>query len=271
MTPRPTADQPDDDRSVLERLQKLLLTVDDINAFLTELARLATTVVPGRDPEPSGPSGSEPASVEPAGPVSCGITVRYDGHLVTVGSSDVRAEALDETQYRSGGGPCLQSLRTGEVVDSPDAGQEQRWPDYIPAAMEAGMRCSLSLPLTGDSATFGAMNLYGFDRPHLFGDAEQRRLGLFAAQAAGTLQLATRRVKDTTLLTQMEQALRSRTTIDQALGILMAQQRCTIDEAFALLRREAQNSRRRLRDIAADLIIRTTGQQPDPGRPFEQS
>ena len=49
----------------------------------------------------------------------------------------------------------------------------------------------------------------------------------------------------------------------------MGQQRCTAREAFELLRRESQNSRRRLRDIAADLVERTTGQAPEQGRDFD--
>ncbi len=195
--------------------------------------------------------------------------MRYDGNLMTVGSSDARAEMLDETQYQAGGGPCLQSLQTGLIVDSPDTLTELRWPDYVAAAVAAGLRCSLSLPLTINRQTFGAMNIYGFDRPGLFGEGERRQLELFAAQAAGTLRVATRQMKDTTLLQQMEEALRSRTVIDQALGIIMAQQRCTASEAFTLMRRESQNSRRRLRDVAADLVARISGQPPEPGRPFD--
>jgi AmiR/NasT family two-component response regulator len=58
--------------------------------------------------------------------------------------------------------------------------------------------------------------------------------------------------------------------IDQALGILMAQQRCSADEAFALLRTHSQNNNRKLRDVAADLITRVTGQPPVLGRGFER-
>ena len=36
---------------------------------------------------------------------------------------------------------------------------------YTPVAVEAGVRCSVSLPLTLAEDTFGAMNVYGFTRP----------------------------------------------------------------------------------------------------------
>ena len=140
---------PSDESVRFERLQRLLLDSGDIARFLVELAQVATTVV--------------------APPASCGITLRYEHGLMTVGSSDGRAEMLDETQYRNGGGPCVQSVRTGQVIDVPDTLVEERWPVYIADAVKAGLRCSLSLPLTINGDTFGAMNVYGFDNPHLFG------------------------------------------------------------------------------------------------------
>lgn len=240
-----------DARLPVERLQSLLLDVADIHRFLTELAEISTTVVDA--------------------PVSSAITLRYDGNVVTFGSSDARAEALDETQYRVGTGPCPQSMLDRQIVAISDVRAEQRWPDYVPTAVEMGLRCSLSLPLTIGGDTFGALNVYGFEAPDVFGPTKARRLALFAAQAAGTLRVATRQVKDATLLAQMEESLQSRTVIDQALGIVMGQQRCPASVAFELLRRESQSSRRRLRDVAADLVTRTSGQAPEQGRPFDPS
>jgi GAF domain-containing protein len=197
--------------------------------------------------------------------------LRYEYGMLTVGSSDGRAEMLDETQYRNGGGPCVQTVRTGQPVDVPDLLLEERWPAYVADAVKTGLRCSVSLPLTINGQTFGAMNVYGFDTPHLFGPERRRQLELFAAQGAGTLRLATRQTKDATLLAQMEESLSSRTVIDQALGIIMGSQRCTAAVAFDLLRQESQNNHRRLRDVAADLILRTTGAPPEAGKPFERS
>ena len=48
----------------------------------------------------------------------------------------------------------------------------------------------------------------------------------------------------------------------------MAQQRCTAEEAFDLLRAHSQNSQRKIRDLAASLITRVSGQPPEPGNPF---
>lgn len=120
-------DLPPDEALAYSRLQSLLLSVDDLASFLADRARLAAETV------------TESAS--------CGITVRYDGHLLTAGSSDGRAEMLDETQYQLGGGPCMQALES-EVIESPDTLVEERWPAYSERARQDGLRCSLSLPLT---------------------------------------------------------------------------------------------------------------------------
>ena len=238
-----------DDARVYRRLQGLLASVEDLSGFLVEVARVAASVL--------GES------------TACGITFRYDDNMLTVASSDERAELLDETQYRAHDGPCLEASATGRVVEVSDTHIEQRWPSYTPTAVGAGVRCSVSLPLTLAEDTFGAMNVYGFTKAHQFGAGERYRLEIFAAQAAGTLRVATRQIDDGALLRQMEQALASRTVIDQACGMIMAQQRCTATVAFDLLRAESQNTHRRVRDVAADLIARITGQPPEPGRTFD--
>ncbi|SEQ45357.1 GAF and ANTAR domain-containing protein [Microlunatus flavus] len=234
---------------LLHRLQSLLLDPRDLGSTINELTQLAASLVPD-------------AGVE------CGITLRVEGDVLTVGSSADRAVRLDETQYRVRGGPCIETLRTGLVVDVPDTAGESRWPEYVPTARALGLRCSLSLPLGTADETFGAMNVYGFARPRLFDDPLRHQLELFAAQASGTLRIIRRLTRDTRLIDQMEEALRSRTVIDQAMGIIMGQQRCTAATAFELLRRESQTSHRRVSEVATDLVRGTTGEDPAPGRGF---
>jgi GAF domain-containing protein len=238
---------PDPFTQSLNSVQALLLSFADVNAFLQDLARLAAGMLPGG---------------------SAAITTRYNGTDLTVASSDERAELLDETQYRNGGGPCLDALATGRVVMSRDTASETRWPTYSNAARRYGLRASLSLPMIVAGSTLAAVNVYSFDTAAAFGPEEVTQYEGFAAQAAISLRLATRHEKDGILLAQLEAALNSRTVIDQALGIIMMQQRCTSAEAFDLLRRQSQNSHRKLREIATDLVTQTSGQPPAPGRPF---
>ena len=69
----------------------------------------------------------------------------------------------------------------------------------------------------------------------------------------------------------MEKALSSRTVIDQAIGILMGEQRCDAGTAFELLRTHSQNNNRKLRDVAIDLVTRVSGRPPVSGNGFQRS
>lgn len=196
------------------------------------------------------------------------VTARRDGRPLTVASSDDRASALDETQYQVGDGPCLLALTTTDPVLIDDVDHDTRWPDYLNRVRPVGLRCSFSLPLMAAGAPVGAMNLYGFGTPHIFTPAVRHRCELFAAHASGAFQLSLSRAADQQLLDQLDQALASRTIIDQALGILIGQQHCTADQAFALLRSRSQNGQQKLRDVAANLITRTSGEPPPARQAF---
>src|SRR5829696_862817 len=202
-------------------LQSVLLTAQGFDDFLGEVTKVAAAVA---DP-----------------PASCGVTIRRGGQPLTVASSDERAEKIDEAQYESGQGPCLETLDTGAVQDVPDLSAETRWPDYRRQALDLGVRSSLSIPLSSGEDSLGGLNLYGY-RPNAFAGAVRQHAEIFAAQATTALLLVLRNADQARQSDQLEQALSSRTAVDQALGILMAQQQCTADEAFALLRAHSQNN-----------------------------
>lgn len=50
----------------------------------------------------------------------------------------------------------------------------------------------------------------------------------------------------------------SQPVIEQAKGILMAESRCTADEAFEMLRRASQRQNTRVRDLAAQIVARAS-------------
>ena len=52
--------------------------------------------------------------------------------------------------------------------------------------------------------------------------------------------------------------------IDQAIGVIMAQERCTQGRAFDLLRSASQSRNVKLRDIAAAIVTSVSGEPPQP-------
>ena len=76
----------------------------------------------------------------------------------------------------------------------------------------------------------------------------------FAAQAAGAVALALRLAEREDRERHLETALRSRSVIDQAMGVLIGQAGITAGEAFQVLRLRSQARNVKLRDIAAEVI-----------------
>jgi GAF domain-containing protein len=254
MTHTPDNPQPAPRRTGLDlvgaysELQNLLLDGPDVAAFLQQLAALTSSLVPH---------------------TSCGVTLQRDSEIATVVSSDAFAMRLDEIQYARGQGPCLQALQTGERVVVTDLTSEQRWSDYRIHALAAGHRSSVSLPLTLNGTTLGAVNLYsrtanGIDEQGI------RRAEAFTLQGATALTLVLRHAQQAVLEDQLRDALSSRTVIDQALGMVMAQRQIGSTEAFAILREASQNGNRKLHDVATELIETITRQPAQPARPFTQ-
>jgi GAF domain-containing protein len=221
---------------------------NDIDTFLGSVAGLAAVAV--------------------AGELSCGITVHRDHSLLTVAASDERAALADEAQYGAGEGPGLAAMETGEVVYVRDQESDHRWEIYRLAALDRGVRCSLSLPLLVDGASAGALNLYDGRGPNKFDATARDRAEVFARQAATVLTIALRLRAHERMSDQVVEALRSRSTIDQALGILMAQEQCDADTAFTLLRQHSQATNQKLRDVATGLVERATGHPASPPSDF---
>ena len=69
------------------------------------------------------------------------------------------------------------------------------------------------------------------------------------------------------LTNQLRAALASRSVIDQAIGIIVAQERCPAAQAFAILRTASQKRNVKLREIARDIVTSVSGAPPEPA-PF---
>lgn len=230
-------------------LQNALLGMDSVEQFLLELAVQAARLVT---------SG-----------LSCGMTMGPKGRPVTVACSDPEAARVDEVQYELGDGPCLHAMRDGHLVRIDDTTGQDRWPRFEKLAASHGIRSCLALPLVADGRSVGALNLYARSAA-AFGSAEVLRAQNFAHNASGAVAVALRLASYADLTTQLRSSLASRTVIDQALGVIMAQERCTQARAFAILRAASQNTNVKLRDIAGAIVTGVSGERPQPPPPFEE-
>lgn len=220
-----------------ERVQNLILDSADFEQFLNELARFSARQVAG--------SGQD---------ALCGITLLRDRKAVTIGWSSDAAREVDEIQYSLAQGPCLTAAKEEREVYVPDLLDEDRWgPDYATAVAAHGLRSVLSVPFHLQGEAQAALNLYS-DVPRKFdGDAAVRARG-YTREISQALRLAVRFSLQTDSATNLRATLESRTVIDTAVGIVMAQNRCSQETAARILSDASSNGNVKLRDIAASLV-----------------
>jgi transcriptional regulator with GAF, ATPase, and Fis domain len=246
-SPDDTSTDNEDISAGITELHTVLLDTESMDKFVQELAVQAARLV--------------------SGSLSCGITLRRGGQNSTVACSDELATEVNGLQYRLREGPILTALKDGLEVRADNLASEDRWPRFAAAAAERGVRSCLSLPLIARDETVGALTLYAMTT-EAFGDEETRRAGKFADPAAGALALGLRLVTYADVIDQLRASLASRAIIDQAVGVIMGQERCTQDKAFSALRTASQNRNVKLREIAREVVTNASGEQPQPP-PFE--
>nr|WP_276611981.1 GAF and ANTAR domain-containing protein [Kineococcus vitellinus] len=177
-----------------------------------------------------------------------------DGSPEVLAATDGRARVLELFQLRDEQGPCLDGFRSGRPTTSPDlADLRRRWPRFAEQAERAGVVAAHSFPLVVGERTIGTLNVFR-DAPGALTRVEAdvaRSLAAFGAVGITQLQdvAAGRRLQE-----QLQEALDSRVVIEQAKGVLAERHGVPPDEAFARLRALARGRRRRLREVAQEVV-----------------
>jgi GAF domain-containing protein len=176
-----------------------------------------------------------------------GVSIAHsDGAIETKSASDQLVWYLDEVQYSLREGPCYDSIRDSTVTVAEDVRHDPRWPAYVPLAVERGLRAQLAVGLCSGVDRLGGMNLYSTSDSTIPDEAVDIA-ELFAAQAA----IALRRSREAV---QMGQALETRKTIGEAVGIVMQRYEMDEERAFQYLVRVSSTNNIKLRDVAAELV-----------------
>jgi GAF domain-containing protein len=181
-----------------------------------------------------------------------GWTAAYTGQL---------ALDADELQYERGYGPCMDAGRTGTVLLMDDAREETRWPDYTAHVVPRGVLSSLSVPLPMQTDLIGAVNCYS-RAPSAFPSEAVEIAQELAGHVAVAVANAVAYTDAATLARQMRTALESRAVIDQAMGVIMARNRCAADAAFTILTRASQTRNIKLRDVARSVVAEVSRPAP---------
>ena len=173
-------------------------------------------------------------------------TLEKKGKIVTSAFTGDLVLHLDKVQYGLREGPCSAALLGTDAISVSSLRHEQRWTQYVPHALAAGVRSQMTVKLHLAQATMGGINFYSTTSDEVGPDAQA--LGrLFATHAAIALGHAYERET-------LNAALESRTVIGQAVGILMERYEMSADRAFAFLVRASSHANIKLRAVAQELV-----------------
>jgi len=182
------------------------------------------------------------------------LLVDEAGDLQFLAASHERTQMLELFQVQTEEGPCQDCFATGVPVSVVDlASAHDRWPRFSPKALASGFRSVQAVPLRLRGTVLGAMNLFLTEPGGISADS----LTVIQAMAdVATIGLLQQRElhRAHTVESQLQHALHSRISIEQAKGIISEQAHVTTDAAFELMRRYARDNNRKLATVALEIV-----------------
>ena len=183
-----------------------------------------------------------------------------DQLLRSVADSDERVGHLEELQIDHGEGPCIDAFDDKELVHAADLATEQRWPSFSPAAVERGLLAVLASPIPYNQTAIGVVVVFS-TKVHPWSPEGELALVAFTDLAALTIANTMQSEQRGELASQLQRALDARVIIEQAKGALVARDGVSPGEAFEQMRRQARAERRRVAEIAREIMI--TARHPE--------
>jgi GAF domain/ANTAR domain len=160
---------------------------------------------------------------------------------------------LELFQLQADEGPCVDCYFTGQPVSVADLEAEaDRWPRFVPAALDAGFASVHAVPMRAAGIVMGALGLFGA-RPGALDDADLL-VGQTLAHIASVAILQEHPLSPSTVMQQLRNALTSRLHVEQAKGFLRESLDVSVEQAFQRLRDYAHTHGDHLTEVARRLM-----------------
>jgi GAF domain-containing protein len=189
---------------------------------------------------------------------AAGIMLADDhGELELIVSTSEASNLVETMQISADAGPCIESFASGRTVsltDIRDAPDE--WRVFRDSALEQGFRSVHAMPLKLREITIGTLNLLRDDTGELPEHDLVAARALADVATIGIIQERTIRETDV-VREQLQNALNSRITIEQAKGVVAHRRSITPEEAFEVIRAYARSHQMTLSSVAAALVDRS--------------
>lgn len=183
--------------------------------------------------------------------------ITESGHLSYVAASDEAGRQMEEAQASAGQGPCYESYVYAREVVSSDVQADSRWPQ-LRKYLSAPVRAIAGTPILLAGSPVGTLNVYR-DEPAEWDESDMNALAAYSGLVAEVLVTALAAQERGIVARQLQYALDYRVVIERGVGYLMGAHGLDAVTAFDMLRKQARDSRRRIADVATDLLGGKTG------------
>jgi GAF domain-containing protein len=191
------------------------------------------------------------------------VLIDETGDLYGVVAVGDLAQALEDAAPQLWSGPSLEVLAGGAPVRTSNLGGEVRWPALARLPGLAGVNSLLCVPVEGPAGPAGTLTAVRRpDRPWQAQEVES--LLTYASVVASLVRAAAESERTTQVIDQLEHALHHRVLIEQAKGILMEREQLDPAGAFDRLRKAARAGRRRVSEVAAEVVAGHPLPSPGP-------
>lgn len=182
-----------------------------------------------------------------------GVSLRSeDGVRFATSDRNVLAE-LERVQEAEQRGPGVDAARTGQAVLAPRlVDYRHAWPGYVERAAQLNIAAVATVPMR-DGEIVGTIDLYEVVERD-WSEREVKIATVLAYMAASFLHNSAAIKAERRIREQLQNALDSRVVIEQAKGVLSGSQHISVTEAFRRLRKQANDSRTSLRDVAEAVV-----------------
>ncbi|PRC44006.1 transcriptional regulator, partial [Mycobacterium sp. ITM-2017-0098] len=156
-------------------------------------------------------------------------------------------------QLQADEGPCLECYATGQAVSVADLGAvAERWPRFVPAALDAGFSSVHAVPMRAAGDVLGALGLFGTTAGELTGS--DRLVAQTLAHIASVAILQEQAPTPSTVNPRLRTALTNRVVVEQAKGFLREVFDLSLVDAFKVLRAYSRARGEHLTDVARRLM-----------------
>ncbi|MEV6345106.1 GAF and ANTAR domain-containing protein [Actinoplanes sp. NPDC051851] len=207
---------------LLHEVSVRLLSADTLPQALDRLAAVTAGTLPGA--------------------IRCSVVLIGEGGPLTVTGVGAAGTSCDDFAYANSLGPGLEAARTRILVTSEDLRSDERWPELGEYASADGIRAVLAVPLDVRRTAVGAVTVCLDHSGEIAPD-----LMLTAMAIAGQAEVLLGELR-------RREALTEGSAVDRAVGVIIAQRGCGVQQAYGILQESAQRLGLDRRTVAERLV-----------------